>query len=94
MVERLLDVSDLEPPEPLIRALAVADGLGEGQYLRMLHRREPLLLFDSLEGKGFRFVMRAGHIAPCEVFVWRSGDEAAQAEAMAAAESLPPFESD
>ncbi len=82
--ERRLDVRELEPPEPLERALAALPGLGPGEYLHMLHRREPLLLYDLLEAQGFRHCAREGPEAPWEIFIWREGDEAARAAAEAA----------
>ena len=53
-VELWLDVSELEPCEPLERTLAALAGLGSGDYLRVLHRREPRLLFPLLERQGLR----------------------------------------
>ncbi|HHC07291.1 MAG TPA: DUF2249 domain-containing protein [Actinobacteria bacterium] len=77
--EILLDVSDLEPCEPLERSLAAAAELPEGRYLRILHRREPFPLYDLLDAGGFRHATRPGTITPYEVFVWRAADDAAAA---------------
>jgi len=77
--ERLLDVSELAPPEPLERALAAADGLGPGEYLRMRHRREPCLLFPELEARGFRYLVQPGTLTAYEIFIWRRDDAAAEA---------------
>ena len=82
--ERRLDVRELEPPEPLERALAALPGLGPGEYLHMLHRREPLLLYELLESQGFRHCVREGPEAPWEIFIWREGDEEARSAAEAA----------
>ena len=43
-MERVLDVSDLEPPEPLERILDALDQLGTGDWLHVRHRREPFPL--------------------------------------------------
>lgn len=77
--EVVLDVSDLEPPDPLVRTLAAVETLQPGQYLRMLHRREPCLLFPHLDQQGFSYIMREGRTAACEVLIWRAGDEQAAA---------------
>jgi len=85
VAEQRLDVSELEPPEPLVRTLAAADTLARGDYLHMIHRRHPCLLFDNLDQRGF------GHIecevAPSrfELFIWYLGDAEAEAEARRAA---------
>ncbi len=48
LAEILLDVSDLEPPEPLTRALDTVEQLTAGQYLRMLHA---VLFMTSLQAR-------------------------------------------
>jgi hypothetical protein len=78
MAERLLDVSELEPPEPLVITLAAAEELEAGAYVRMLHRRDPCLLPDNLRQRGFCFLQRAGVRTAVEVFIWRDGDVAAE----------------
>lgn len=79
--ETLLDVSMLEPPEPMERVLAAVDELKRGDYLHLLHRREPFPLYPILEEMGFAYVTRPGHITAYEVFVWRRGDLSAEQEA-------------
>ncbi|MFA5529529.1 MAG: DUF2249 domain-containing protein [Thiohalomonadaceae bacterium] len=83
MSEQLLDVSGLEPPEPLVQTLAAAEGLPAGTYLRMLHRRDPCLLPGNLSQRGFTFVQRPGRRTAVEVFIWRENDAAAEAAARA-----------
>ncbi len=83
-VECFLDVSDLEPPEPLVRALAEIDKLKTGQYLHMRHRREPCLLYPNLEQRGFAHLTRVSGL-DFEVFIWRRDDSAAGQAACAAA---------
>lgn len=51
-MEYCLDVSNLEPCEPLERTLAAVARLEAGDYLRILHRREPHLLYPLLEKEG------------------------------------------
>ena len=83
--ELFLDVSGLEPPEPLVRALAEADRLEPGQYLHMRHRREPCLLYPNLDKRGFSHVTRASRDGEFEVFIWSRGDTAAEQAARSAA---------
>lgn len=77
--EQLLDVTGLEPPEPLARALQALEHLSPGQYLRLLLRREPFPLYALLDEDGFLHLGRRGERAPYEVFVWRRGDAVAEA---------------
>lgn len=82
--EVLLDVSDLEPPEPLVHTLEAAEALAPGQYLRMLHRRDPCLLYGNLENNHFKYLQRKGATSAVEVFIWREND----AEAASAVRSI------
>ena len=77
--EVLLDVSELEPPEPLTLTLEAADELQAGQYLRMLHRREPCMLFGNLDDKHFKYYQRKGSTTAVEVFIWAEDDTEAAA---------------
>lgn len=83
--EECLDVSDLEPPDPMMRTLDAAERLQPGCYLRMTHRREPCMLYDRLEDRGFAYDTRSADNGQCLVFIWRSDDpeagEAAQSSA-------------
>jgi hypothetical protein len=89
---RWLDVSDLEAPEPLLRAIEVLQGLAEGDYLRFCHRMKPCHLYRYLEEHGFTADTRRGKACECEVFIWRLGDETAARAALAAARELPPWQ--
>lgn len=88
MAQRLLDVSTLEPPEPLVLTLSAVAELAAGECLRMRHRRTPCLLYDNLAQRGFSSLTRTGAQGHCEVFIWRDGDAAAEREARVAAEPL------
>ena len=52
---RLIDGRDMEPPEPLERALAELATLAPGEELVMLLRCEPLPLYSILERAGFGY---------------------------------------
>ena len=81
--ERRIDVSGLEPPEPLEQGLAAAHALAPGEYLRMLHRREPYPLYQLLVQDGFRHLTRNGAASPFEILIWRAGDSDAEAAVFA-----------
>jgi Uncharacterized conserved protein (DUF2249) len=51
---RIIDGRDMEPPEPLERALAELATLAPDAELVMLLHCEPLPLYDILERNGFR----------------------------------------
>lgn len=83
----MLDVSALEPPEPRDRILAVLEHLAAGEYLRVLHRREPLLLYPWLQEHGFAWHTQIGDTTAFEIILWRAADAPAAA---AAARALKP----
>jgi hypothetical protein len=91
MAEHILDVSELEPPEPLELTLTAVERLTPGDYLRMRHRRFPCLLFDRLDSRGYGHLIRGGHEAACEVFIWRRGDPEAESQARTVAGGLPTW---
>jgi TusA-related sulfurtransferase len=76
--EHLLDVRNMEQPEPLLRALAELDSLASGDYLRMLCHRDPLLLYPLLESQGFSYTRQRDSAGIYEILVWHKGDVAAQ----------------
>ena len=52
---RLIDGRDMEPPEPLERAMAELATLAPGEELVMLLRCEALPLYSILERNGFKY---------------------------------------
>ena len=76
-MERRIDVSMLEPCEPMERTLEAIRRLGPGDYLRVMHRREPTPLFPLLEQAGFRWLCGPGQESAVEVLIWRMGDDIA-----------------
>lgn len=51
--EPIIDLRDLDPPEPLLRILATLDAGGSGPF-RFLLPREPLPLYAMLAAGGWR----------------------------------------
>ncbi len=84
-MERYLDVSTLEAPEPLERILSSVDALGRGESLHVYHRRDPLLLFPLLQDRDCRWLSGRDDDDMVHVFIWRDGDDGA---ARAAAEAF------
>lgn len=74
--ERILDVSELEAPEPFRLAVAAVGELEEGEYLCMRHRREPFPLYEMLDKLGFSYRVREGMHTRCEILIWRADDVA------------------
>jgi uncharacterized protein (DUF2249 family) len=74
-VEHVIDVSDLEPPEPLERILDALADLPEGDYLRVLHHREPVPLYRMLQAMRYRWFTRESGEAGYEIFIWEAGLE-------------------
>lgn len=79
-MERVLDVSMLEPCEPLERTIEVSRSLAAGDYLRVLHRREPHLLYPLLEKLGLRWHCQPLAAASFEIFIWRRNDGPAEGD--------------
>lgn len=65
-----VDVSDLEPPEPLDRILSELGTLGTHQVLKVRHRREPHPLYALLEAQGFRHLCRQRGEGDFRIYIW------------------------
>lgn len=71
MRERLLDVRELEPPEPLERVLELLDTLAPDERIRMLHRRDPNLLYPILHREGFTWRTETTPEGEFVILIWR-----------------------
>ena len=73
---RIVDVSELEPPQPMQVALENLRTLADGEYLVLQHRREPYPLYAMLAEIGFCYRARKGARTAIEVLIWaRDADE-------------------
>ena len=72
-MDRVLDVSQLEPPEPLERILDALADLGHGDRLDVIHRRLPFPLFDMLRGMGHRWET-SGEEGRYRILIWPVGE--------------------
>ncbi len=50
-----VDVSGLEPPEPMTVILSHLATLSEGECLQVEHRRQPFPLYEKLAAAGFAY---------------------------------------
>lgn len=66
-----LDVSRLEAPEPLTRALMAVSALTPAEVLILHHRREPSQLLQYLTLRGLRCTVRPGTVAAVEIWIWQ-----------------------
>ncbi len=71
MKRQWLDVSALEPPEPLTAALAAAEALAPGEQLQLRHRRDPCLLYANLARRGFAWRDEVREEGRVELIIWR-----------------------
>jgi TusA-related sulfurtransferase len=73
--DRVIDVRGLEPPQPLENVLEEAARLEAGQRLRVIHTREPCLLYPLLAKRGFEHETLVNGDELFEFLVWRKNRE-------------------
>jgi len=78
MTEHFLDVSQLEPPEPMEQILALIPTLREGDYIKVYHRREPVPLFTILETMGYTWHTDKLDDDRYHIYIWRKDDSTAE----------------
>lgn len=66
-----LDVRDLEPPEPMQRALEAIARLAPEEQLRMRHHREPFPLYAILSERGFSHRTTLLADDSYEILIWQ-----------------------
>jgi len=71
-MDRELDVSRLEPPEPLERVLDALFVLDPGDRLCVIHRREPFPLYDILRRLGHRWETQVEE-GRYRILIWPAG---------------------
>ena len=69
-VAHLLDVGQLEPPEPMVRILEALDSLEQDESLRVLIDREPVPLYGILTRNGYRYRTTPLPNLRFEVMIW------------------------
>jgi uncharacterized protein (DUF2249 family) len=73
MNQQDLDVSGLEPPEPLERILDTLADLPEGHWLRVTHRRDPVPLYRMLKEMGYHWHTERRAPDHFEIRIWPLG---------------------
>lgn len=68
----VLDVRNLEPPEPMVRTLAALEDLPEQATLLHINVRVPQLLLPLLEERGFTYEIREQESDLVRVFITRA----------------------
>ena len=93
-VERHLDVSELEAPEPLVKGIAALESLNQGEWLHFYHRMKPCKLYAYMDSHGFDSKTCHGNKTECELFIWRIDDPLSEQEAKRAASKLQLWSED
>lgn len=81
---RVLDLSGLEPPEPLEKALLAFETLKHGECLHVKFDRDPILLYPLLRVQAYDYASRCTAGGVVELYIWRAGDLEAERAAHAA----------
>jgi uncharacterized protein (DUF2249 family) len=72
--EVTVDARELEPPEPFEQVTAALNELNQGQYVRMISRRRPFLLYPWLEEEGFSEITVDQEDETYELYIWAKDD--------------------
>ena len=75
MEEITLDVSALEPPQPMTEILLAMAQLQKQQYLIVIHRREPFPLFEKLETAGWLYVCMSISVECFHIYIYKQTDQ-------------------
>lgn len=78
-----LDVSQLEPPEPMTAILDALEVLEPGKFLRVYHRREPFPLYKMLHDMNMKWQTRCDDSGMYHIYIWPDSDKVAEEKAMA-----------
>ncbi|MFK5913075.1 MAG: DUF2249 domain-containing protein [Woeseiaceae bacterium] len=72
--EIILDVHEMQSPEPMEVVMKGLDDLQQGEYLKMLHRMQPFPLYDILLENGFRYKVTDGEFG-FDIYMWFAKDK-------------------
>ncbi len=75
--EIILDTCLLEPPEPFIQAMDALQQMQSGQFLHMLHRRKPRLLYPELPSRGLTSHTYQATPELFHILIWSQKDDVA-----------------
>ena len=91
--EVVLDACLLDPPEPLIQAMKVLQQMQPRQFLHMIHRREPRLLYAELAPLGFNSYTHKSDPHLFHILIWSQKDHVARARAQQLIHQLTSYTS-
>lgn len=72
--EVVLDLRELEPPEPFVQSLAALEQLPSGSFLHLVHHRAPVMLYPELAPRGFTSETREDSNGLFHVMIWREAE--------------------
>lgn len=72
MKELFLNVSELPAPEPFGLIMQAVTTLPNDSFLKVVHRKQPLLLYKPLQDLGYQFHVQTGEEFPFEIFIWKN----------------------
>jgi uncharacterized protein (DUF2249 family) len=67
--EVTIDVSELVPPEPMMKILGTLEGMPDGTTLLVHHVRRPMHLYPQLDDLGYRHNTREVETGQVEVLI-------------------------
>ncbi len=71
MKEIVLDVSELEAPKPLVKAVIALEGLQKDEVLIFKHRMNPRHLFNEIAQRGMHYEILKDEPNDFMMKVWR-----------------------
>ncbi len=77
-MKHYLDVSQLEPPEPMERILGEVKTLHVGHFLHIFHWREPFPLYSLLESMNLCWLTDADDQGMYHIVIWQNDDSMAR----------------
>ncbi len=72
MQQVYINVSELEPPEPMTEILMALAQLLPDQYLKVLHRREPFPLYEKLAQAGWAYQCQSINENQFNIYIYRN----------------------
>ena len=77
MMEQItLDVSELEPPQPMTDILLALSELCPDQCLKVKHRREPFPLYPKLNAAGWQYYCHSLASNDFDIYIYRHTEQA------------------
>lgn len=70
-----LDVSDLEPPEPMTAILHELQQLNPDTALKVCHRKRPVPLFSFLQEMGYAYHCVELGVSNLVIYIWPEDDQ-------------------